>query len=67
MAHARNSIMPQADYEALEKTLHWAARTMSREQIIDLADSLFDWSRARREPRSWRSSSSRALHQPPTD
>lgn len=51
----RDKTMQQADFDALRQTLHAAARNMSREQIIELADDLFDYSRARRELRSWRS------------
>ena len=64
---AQNRTMPQADFEALQDSLHAAARAMSREQIIALADGLFEVSRAQRELGSWRPSSDRSLHQPPTD
>jgi hypothetical protein len=47
-------MMSQAEFEALQETLHTAARLMSREQIIELADTLFDFSRERRERSSWR-------------
>lgn len=50
----REKIMSQADFEALRETLYAAAGTMSREQIIELADDLFEYSRARRELHSWR-------------
>lgn len=49
-----NRTMPQADFEVLQETLHRVARTMSREQLIELADGLFDCSRERRQLRSWR-------------
>ena len=60
-SHVRDRTMQQAHFEALQETLYAAARTMSREQIIELADILFDWSRARRDLRNWRPSAP-ALH-----
>jgi hypothetical protein len=44
---AYESLPPQT-FEALSETLFEAAEHMSKEQVIDLADGLFDHLRARR-------------------
>lgn len=58
----REKAMSQPDFEALRETLYSAARNMSREQIIELADDLFDCSRALRQLRAWRPGPTAAPH-----
>ncbi len=48
--------LPQQTYEDLRRVMLSAAGRMSREQLIELADDLFDQVRERRLP-SWRADS----------
>ena len=56
------SRMSSAQFKALESSLLDACRQMSRQQVIDLADSLFDFARERREETRWAANALAATH-----